>query len=105
MRRLLAISFSLCLSFASVDLALAKEKPKKGGDKGNKNEEIMWNSFKALDKNSDGKLSLEEFTADGQSDEAKQQFKKLDTDGDGLLSFVEFKGGKIADKRAKKPKK
>ena len=47
--------------------------------------------FKAKDKDSDGYLSLEEFT-DAAKDSAKaaSEFTKRDTNGDGKLSLAEF---------------
>jgi len=70
-------------------------------------------SFKALDKNGDGKLSLDEFKA-GKTDaqEAEKSFKSLDKNGDGTLTQDEFapptdkpaKPAKSADK-VKKNKK
>lgn len=50
--------------------------------------------FAKLDKNSDGKLSLEEYQAGGrkQADPEKRAklFKKIDADGDGFVSKDEF---------------
>ena len=44
-------------------------------------------SFEALDKNSDGKISMDEASA---NDKVFVAFKKLDTDKDGALSKAEF---------------
>lgn len=45
--------------------------------------------FKSLDKDSDGKVSEEEFT--GGDEKKAKAFKKLDKDADGSLSEEEFK--------------
>ena len=50
--------------------------------------------FKKLDKNGDGKVSLEEFKAFPgikNKDAAAKAFKAADTDGDGSLSLDEFR--------------
>lgn len=44
-------------------------------------------TFESLDKNSDGKISIQEATA---NDEIFVAFKKLDTNKDGMLSKEEF---------------
>ena len=52
--------------------------------------------FKKLDKDSDGKLSLEEFVGkrkDKAKTKAEARFKKLDKDGDSAVSLEEFKSG------------
>ena len=57
--------------------------------------------FAKLDKNSDKKLSLEEYKGKRTGDKAakaEEQFKKLDKDSDGSLTLEEFKA------RAKKAK-
>jgi Ca2+-binding EF-hand superfamily protein len=48
-------------------------------------------TFKSLDKDGDGKLSLDEFKA-GKTDaqQAEKSFKALDKDNDGALSKEEF---------------
>ncbi|HWA98279.1 MAG TPA: EF-hand domain-containing protein [Pirellulales bacterium] len=53
--------------------------------------------FKKLDKDGNGKLSLEEFTGKktgDDADKAKAAFTKLDTDKDGSLTLDEFKNRK-----------
>jgi len=52
--------------------------------------------FKRMDKNSDGKLSADEFKGkrDGdKADKALAAFKKMDKDNDGFLTLEEFKAG------------
>jgi hypothetical protein len=52
--------------------------------------------FKRMDKNSDGKLSAEEFKGkrEGEkADKAAAAFKKMDKDNDGFLTLDEFKAG------------
>jgi hypothetical protein len=52
--------------------------------------------FKKMDKDSDGKLSLEEFKGKRQGDKAtkaEERFKKLDKNSDNSLSLEEFKAG------------
>ncbi|QDU29337.1 EF hand [Anatilimnocola aggregata] len=49
--------------------------------------------FKKMDKNSDGKISKEEFIGKRTGDKAtkaEEGFKKKDKDGDGSLSMEEF---------------
>jgi len=49
--------------------------------------------FKKMDKNSDGKLSKEEFSAKAKdAEKAGKVFAKKDKNGDGFLSLEEFKG-------------
>jgi len=53
-------------------------------------------AFKALDTNSDNKLSKEEFlskTAEDKKDKRGQVFGRWDKDSDGSLSLEEFKAG------------
>jgi Ca2+-binding EF-hand superfamily protein len=81
MKRLLMLAF--CLAFTAP--VIAADKPKKDPEA----------AFKKLDKNSDGKVSKEEFTA-GAKDAAKAEkaFAKLDKDNDGSLTLEEFKARK-----------
>ena len=75
----------LALCFAIATPAIAADKPKKDPEA----------AFKKLDKNSDGKVSKEEFAA-GAKDAAKadKAFAKKDKNGDGSLSLEEFKAMK-----------
>ena len=60
--------------------------------------------FKQLDKDADGKLSLEEFTSKRtgeKAETAKKQFTKLDKDKDGALSLEEFKTREKKEKEDK----
>lgn len=56
--------------------------------------------FKKLDKNSDGKLSLEEFKGKREEEAAKKAFDRIDKNKDGSISLEEFKARpmKKADK-------
>src|ERR1043166_6284046 len=66
---------------------------KGGGGKGANPEE----AFKRLDKDSDGKVTLQELKDSpmGQKnpDKVEARFKKLDADGDGKVTLEEFKAG------------
>ena len=63
-------------------------------------------TFSALDKNQDGKISLEEFKAGfpGLAN-AEEKFKSLDKNGDGFLSMDEYKAGYPDPIPPKKPGK
>jgi len=97
----LTLSLGACLLgltiAGSAMAAEGDEKPKKGGDPAA--------MFKKLDKNGDGKLSLEEYRGKAKGDRAAKveaRFKKLDKDGDGALTIEEFKGGAGGGKKKKK---
>jgi len=65
-------------------------KGKKGGKKSKR-------TFEAVDTNKDGKVSLVEFTTGATDEEkAKERFTKKDKDSDGFLTSEEYsaKGGK-----------
>jgi Ca2+-binding EF-hand superfamily protein len=68
-------------------------------------------TFKKIDTDDNGSLSLEEYKASPMGtragDKAEPKFKKLDTDGNGSLNLDEFKAGSTGgkDKREDKPKK
>jgi len=60
--------------------------------------------FKALDTNSDGKLSKDEYLAQYKDDaekkgKAEMRFPRIDTNSDGFLSLEEYKEGTM--KKAK----
>ena len=68
-------------------------------------------TFKKLDTDNNGSLSLEEYKASPMGtragDKAEPKFKKLDTDGNGSVNLDEFKAGSTGGKAkgADKPKK
>lgn len=92
----LTAAFVATLCF-SVDAADEKKKEKKPMDRSA--------VFGKLDKNSDGKLSKEEFSARAKNDEAKERstkaFARIDKDGDGSISKEEFISFKPGQKKKK----
>lgn|GEM_PF-1235260 len=85
MKKLSLVALALVGMFAWNAGAYAQ----KGGEKPD-----LDTQFKRLDKDSDGKLTEEEFVGkrEGEkADKAKAQFKKLDKNSDGSLSLEEFK--------------
>jgi Ca2+-binding EF-hand superfamily protein len=56
--------------------------------------------FKRLDKDGDGKLTIDEYRGKKEASEVEAKFKGLDKDNDGKLSAEEFAAG-----AAKAPKK
>jgi Ca2+-binding EF-hand superfamily protein len=95
MKQLLCSLLVLVIGFAAVGMAqAAEEKAKKKADP-----EAV---FKKLDANSDGKVTMAEFTAKKKDKEAaEKQFKAKDKDGNGELTLEEFKAP-VAKKKAKK---
>jgi Ca2+-binding EF-hand superfamily protein len=90
----LAVALSVALG-ACVGLAAEEKKPKKTAEE----------QFKAMDKNSDGKLNLEEFIGkrtDDKKANAEKQFKRKDKNNDGSLDLEEFKAGGGKKKEDKK---
>lgn len=74
--------------------AAAQEEPKKKPDR-----EAQ---FKKMDKDSDGKLTLEEFKAnkkDKQLENAEKQFARLDKNSDKSISLEEFKAAPTPKKK------
>lgn len=75
----------LALLGLSVSFTFAAEK----GEKKSPEE-----TFKALDANADGKVSLEEYSAKAKdAEKAKVRFEKLDANKDGSLTLEEFSAG------------
>lgn len=74
-------------------LSLAEDKP--AGDKPDKPRRNPAEAFKKLDKDSDGKLSKEEWKespmAKRDATKAEEAFGKKDKDSDGSLNLEEFK--------------
>ncbi|QNN22782.1 hypothetical protein HED60_11055 [Planctomycetales bacterium ZRK34] len=111
MGKLLSYLAAVVVVALMVGTVQAKEKEK--GDKPGKGPETV---FAKKDKDSDGKLTLDEFLGKipaEKADKAKARFAKLDKDGSGDLSLDEFKAGftkkggdkKDKDKKEKKEKK
>lgn len=78
-------------------------KPAEGDPKPQKPKQSPEDRFKKLDKDGDGKLSIDEFRGKKTADEAQEEFKKLDANGDGSISLEEYLAG--ADKKKKKKDK
>jgi hypothetical protein len=82
----------LTIAAFSASVHAADDAKGKGKAKGGKGDPAA--AFAKLDKNSDGKISKEEFMASpaAQKDAAKaeESFKKRDKNGDGFLSKEEF---------------
>jgi Ca2+-binding EF-hand superfamily protein len=77
------LTLAVCLGFALP--AVAADKPKRDPEA----------IFKKMDKNSDGKVTKEEFSAVAKdAAKADKAFAKLDKDGDGSLTLEEFKAAK-----------
>ena len=84
--------------FLMSDVAAAEAK---GKGKGKNTTEAK---FKAMDKNSDGKVSLSEYLGlkEGEAkDKATKTFRKKDKNGDGFLTLQEYasEGGKKPGKK------
>jgi Ca2+-binding EF-hand superfamily protein len=89
MKKLLLMVLGVTFGLSSVTIGAADEK--KPEKKAPEPEAV----FKRLDKDSNGKLTKDEFLASRKTDEAKQkgatQFDRKDADKDGSLSLEEFK--------------
>lgn len=82
MRKLLVLA--VVFGFLAPGVVLGQEKKKPDPEA----------QFAKMDKNSDKKLSLDEFKGKRSGDKAakaEEQFKKLDKDSDGSLTLEEFK--------------
>lgn len=91
--------FALAVSIGLSQVASAEDAPKKGKGGGG--------MFAKLDANSDGKLSLDEFTAGKTGDaleKAKKRFTKLDADNDGSVTKEEMKAAHANKEGGKKKK-
>ena len=91
----------LALMIGLGSMAHAEEGAKKGKGKGGE-------MFAKLDTNSDGKLSLDEFTTGKSGDaleKSKKRFAKIDADGDGSVTKEEMKAAAQARKEAGGKKK
>src|SRR4051812_12009306 len=104
MKKLITILSALAISISFATAADAEKKAEKKAD--------PEASFKKIDKDGDGFISLDEMKASpaGQRDAAKaeQMFKRKDKDGDGKLSLDEYKatgggGAKKAGDAGAKP--
>ena len=95
------ITLLLTIAAAGASFAIAQEPPPtEGGDrpKGERKRPSPEETFKRLDADSNGSLSLEEFKANprAQKDPAgsEARFKEMDKDSNGSLSAEEFKAGR-----------
>lgn len=91
------VKVSLCL-VALCTITMVNAQERRG--KKRANPEAL---FKTLDTNTDGELSLEEFTSQRQREELKAEamndrFKILDSDANGSLSMEEFQSRKEVSK-------
>jgi hypothetical protein len=97
----LMVVVSSCIAAGS---ALAADEVKKGGDKPKASPEDI---FKKLDKDMDGKLTLEEYTAMAKDDTKKEglakRFKAMDKESKGFLTLEQFVA--FMQKHAKQEKK
>ena len=92
----------LAVPFLAVSVH-AEDKPGKPGDAGAKPKMDPAEAFKKMDKDSDGKVTLDEFKASPRAkkdpSKAEEMFKKKDKDGDGKMTMEEFTA------KPEKPKK
>lgn len=94
--RLIAVALATAIAAPAVSFAAKSERKKKDTPM----------AFSSLDKNSDGNVTLAEYTAamkDKLGDEgAKSQFAQLDKNSDGKLTSDEYGSGTKEKKRKKK---
>ncbi|MCB1231414.1 MAG: EF-hand domain-containing protein [Verrucomicrobiae bacterium] len=107
----LVLTLSLVL-VAGITLAAEGDKPGKGKggaapDPAKRAQQMM----KTLDKDSDGKISKEEFAAgpaakraNGDQSKIDKAFSRLDSDGDGSITKEEIEKAPAPGKGPKKPK-
>lgn len=105
----LASLLALALPGLSADDAAPKPWMKEGGAGGPGGGPQRGKMFEMMDKNSDGKVTVEEFKANA-SDMAKQRFERIDENADGKVTAAEFsaamdKMAKMAPERAAEMKK
>jgi Ca2+-binding EF-hand superfamily protein len=86
MKKLFCALLAVAVAFGTSGLMAAPEKPKE--------KKSPEDQFKQMDKNGDGKVSLEEFLGKREGEKkaaAEKQFAAKDADKDGSLSLEEFK--------------
>jgi hypothetical protein len=96
MKKLLSLSLALAVCAAPVVPAFAADPPEK---KPEKKQPDPAEQFKRLDKNTDGKLTLEEFKGKREEAQAKKAFERIDTNKDGGISLEEFKAFREKQKK------
>ena len=85
MKKILSILLLAAVSFGVAGVVSAADKPKDKPDAAAR--------FKKIDKDGNGKVSLEEFVGKKEGDKktaAEKAFGKKDKDGDGSLTLEEF---------------
>jgi Ca2+-binding EF-hand superfamily protein len=102
--KMLCCVLAFCVALVAQEAFAAKKADKAGKMKTNPQED-----FAKLDKNGDGSLTLEEFSAGARAGKKgrtpQEVFSRLDKNGDGKLTLNEFqqRGGKKEGKKTKKP--
>jgi hypothetical protein len=94
--------YTLSTLVIASSLAFAQDKPadpaKGGGAPGRGQRMTPEESFKKLDTNSDGSLSLDEYKANPRfqkdASKAEEGFKKADKDADGKMTLDEYKAAR-----------
>jgi len=102
-----ALQRKMILDFDYIPLPIGPETKGKGkaapaNSKGKKTDPAREKQFLQKDKNGDGKLSWEEFSAGRDSADAEGWFKARDVDGDKSLSREEFVASTVANPPKKK---